>query len=44
MAAMTRQRCDPLTGIPTDLMVDYYAQRSGAGLILTECVAWNQRG
>jgi 2,4-dienoyl-CoA reductase-like NADH-dependent reductase (Old Yellow Enzyme family) len=35
MAAMTRQRCDPLTGIPNDFMVDYYTQRSGAGLILT---------
>jgi hypothetical protein len=32
---MTRQRCDPKTGIPTNLLADYYTQRSGAGLILT---------
>ncbi len=35
MAAMTRQRCDPSNAIPTDLMVEYYSQRAGCGLILT---------
>ena len=44
LAALTRQRCDPLDGVPTDVVSDYYCQRSGAGLMLTECVAWTQRG
>lgn len=37
MAAMTRCRGDPTNGVPNDLMVDYYSQRAGFGLILTEC-------
>jgi len=37
MASLTRIRCDPKTGIPNDLLVEYYAQRASAGLILTEC-------
>ncbi len=44
MAALTRQRSDPQTGIPTEIHAEYYCQRSGAGLILSECVAWTQRG
>ena len=44
LAALTRQRCDLKTGIPTDLVAEYYSQRSGAGLMLTECVSWTQRG
>jgi N-ethylmaleimide reductase len=35
MAAMTRQRAGP-TGVPNELMVEYYKQRAGAGLIITE--------
>ncbi len=35
LAAMTRARCDPANGIPNDLLVKYYAQRAGAGLLLT---------
>lgn len=35
LAAMTRMRCDPQTGVPNDLLVEYYGQRSGAGLLLT---------
>ena len=35
LAAMTRARCDPETGVPNDLHVKYYGQRSGAGLCLT---------
>ena len=35
LAAMTRARCDPADGIPNDLLVKYYVQRSGAGLMLT---------
>ncbi len=35
MCALTRTRCDPQNGIPTDLNVEYYTQRSGAGLVFT---------
>lgn len=35
MAAMTRSRSGE-NGIPTDMMVEYYEQRSTAGLIITE--------
>ncbi|MFJ2374547.1 alkene reductase [Streptomyces sp. NPDC087769] len=35
MAPMTRNRATP-DGRATDIMVDYYTQRSGAGLIVTE--------
>lgn len=35
MAPMTRSRADA-AHVPTDLMVEYYAQRAGAGLIITE--------
>ncbi len=35
MAPMTRSRATP-AGTPTDLMVEYYRQRAGAGLIVTE--------
>jgi len=35
MAPMTRSRADA-DGVPTDLMVTYYAQRAGAGLLLTD--------
>lgn len=34
MAPMTRSRA--INNIPNDLMVEYYVQRSGAGLIITE--------
>lgn len=44
MAALTRTRCDPANSIPNDLMRNYYAQRTGAGLILTEASAWDKRG
>ena len=36
MAPMTRTRATE-AGVPTDLMRDYYVQRAGAGLIITEC-------
>lgn len=35
MAPMTRDRAGP-GDVPTDLMVEYYAQRASAGLIVTE--------
>ena len=44
LSALTRQRCDIGVGIPNDVMVKYYAQRSGAGLLLTESASWSQRG
>ena len=34
MASLTRIRCDPKTGVPNDLLIDYYSQRASAGLIL----------
>jgi 2,4-dienoyl-CoA reductase-like NADH-dependent reductase (Old Yellow Enzyme family) len=33
---MTRLRCDPKTGIPSDLHAKYYSSRASAGLIFTE--------
>lgn len=39
MAALTRCRADPATGVPNDLHVKYYSARASAGLILTECSA-----
>lgn len=35
MAPLTRNRADA-SGVPTDLAVEYYAQRASAGLIITE--------
>lgn len=37
MAPMTRSRADG-AGVPSDLVATYYAQRAGAGLIITEGV------
>lgn len=38
MAPCTRQRAH-LDGTPTDLMVDYYRQRAGAGLLISEGIS-----
>src|SRR5258705_5543883 len=38
MAPMTRSRALP-GGVPSELAIEYYAQRASAGLILTEGVA-----
>ncbi len=35
MAALTRQRYNPSDGIPNHLLIEYYTQRTGAGMILT---------
>lgn len=43
MSAMTRTRAE-LDGVPTRLMAEYYAQRAGAGLIVTECTAVSRQG
>ncbi len=42
MAPMTR--CRAIGNIPGDLMVDYYAQRASAGLIITEGIAPSANG
>ena len=36
MAPMTRSRADTSTGVPSDLVPVYYAQRASAGLIISE--------
>jgi N-ethylmaleimide reductase len=38
MAPMTRCRADHRDAVPNDLMVEYYRQRAGAGLIISEGV------
>jgi N-ethylmaleimide reductase len=43
MAPMTRSRADS-NAVPTDIMVDYYAQRASAGLIISEGIAPNADG
>jgi N-ethylmaleimide reductase len=36
MAPLTRMRATPPNDVPNDLMLDYYRQRAGAGLIVSE--------
>ena len=43
MAPMTRARTGT-TGVPNDMVATYYAQRAGAGLIITEATAVHLRG
>ncbi|MFC3997974.1 alkene reductase [Nocardiopsis sediminis] len=43
MAPMTRLRADT-AGVPTPIMATYYAQRAGAGLIVSEGIAPSERG
>jgi N-ethylmaleimide reductase len=43
MAPMTRLRADT-RGVPRPLMATYYAQRAGAGLIVSEGIAPSERG
>jgi N-ethylmaleimide reductase len=43
MAPRTRQRAH-LDGTPTDLMVDDYRQRAGAGLLITEGIGPGRNG
>ena len=43
MSAMTRTRASD-SGVPTDLMRDYYVQRASAGLIVTECTQVSNEG
>ncbi|MEV0249670.1 alkene reductase [Nocardia sp. NPDC050712] len=44
MAPMTRGRADDATGVPNPRTADYYAQRAGAGLIVTEGIYTNILG
>ncbi|MBU0753481.1 MAG: alkene reductase [Gammaproteobacteria bacterium] len=44
MAPMTRCRADHRDAVPNDLMVEYYRQRAGAGLIVSEGVPVSDRG
>ena len=44
MAALTRERCDPQLCIPTDLVAEYYGQRTGPGFMLSEATAWSLQG
>ncbi len=43
MSPMTRTRAGE-DGVPTDVMRDYYVQRAGAGLIITECTQVSDQG
>ena len=43
MAPMTRSRADS-DAVPTDMMIDYYAQRASAGLIISEGIAPSPSG
>jgi 2,4-dienoyl-CoA reductase-like NADH-dependent reductase (Old Yellow Enzyme family) len=44
MAPLTRSRATEDARIPTDLQVEYYRQRAGAGLIFTEATSVTPRG
>jgi 2,4-dienoyl-CoA reductase-like NADH-dependent reductase (Old Yellow Enzyme family) len=44
MAPLTRSRANNPGRVPNDLMVKYYAQRAGAGLILTEATSVDPMG
>lgn len=44
MAALTRQRCDPDLNVPTEMVAEYYEQRAGAGIILSEATAISVQG
>ena len=44
MAPLTRTRADNQGKVPNELMVEYYAQRAGAGLIITEGTFVSEQG
>ena len=44
MAPLTRSRAHPETRVPSDLAVEYYRQRAGFGLILTEATSVTPMG
>jgi len=44
MAPLTRSRATPDTRVPVPLMADYYVQRAGAGLIISEATSVSAMG
>ncbi len=44
MAPLTRCRADMNTRVPTPMMIEYYRQRAGAGLIITEATVVTAKG
>ena len=44
MAPLTRTRAENPGKVPNELMVEYYAQRAGAGLIITEGTFVSEQG
>ena len=44
MAPLTRSRAHPDTRVPSDLAVEYYRQRAGAGLIVSEATSVMKMG
>src|SRR5579863_5176995 len=44
MAPLTRTRAENQGKVPNELMADYYAQRAGAGLIITEGTFVSEQG
>ncbi len=44
MAPLTRSRAHPDTRVPSDLAVEYYAQRAGFGLIISEATSVTPMG
>ncbi len=44
MAPLTRTRADQRTKIPNELMLEYYKQRAGSGLIITEGTFVSEQG
>lgn len=44
MAPLTRNRADNVTGEVSDMHVDYYRQRAGAGIIITEATQISPEG
>ncbi len=44
MSPMTRGRADTVTAVPTERMIQYYADRADAGLIITEATGISRQG
>ena len=44
MAPLTRTRAENQGKVPNELMAEYYAQRAGAGLIITEGTFVSEQG
>ncbi len=44
MSPMTRGRADTVTAVPTPMMIDYYARRAEAGLLITEATGISRQG